>query len=72
MEGRDEIRQALIETVGEQGCGGESCGEADLYYDEEGWKFMMCGFMEPWKLGKTVDEARESLKKYGSMTFGTA
>ena len=73
MEGTYELRQALLETVGEQGCGGETCDEADLFFDEnEGWMFMMCGFMEPWKLGKTAEEARETLKRYGSMGFGVA
>jgi hypothetical protein len=72
MEGPYEIRQALLETVGEQGCGGATCDDADVFYDEEGWKLMMCGFLEPWKLGKTVEEARQSLKEYGSMGFGLA
>ncbi len=73
MDGASEIRQTLLETVGEQGCGGESCDEADLFFDEkEGWMFMMCGFMEPWKLGKTVAEARDNLRRYGSMAFGVA
>lgn len=72
MEGLHEIREALLKTAGEEGCGGESCSEADLFHDDEGWKLMMCGFMEPWKLGKTVEEARQSLKEYRSMGFGIA
>jgi hypothetical protein len=72
MEGLYEIRQAIMETVGERGCGGATCGDADLFYDEEGWKLMMCGFLEPWKLGKTVEDARQSLKEYCSMGFGLA
>ena len=63
------IRAALYETIGEEGCG-VSCEDADLFQDDEGWKVMMCGFMEPWKLGKTVDEARATLKELGSMHFG--
>lgn len=33
---------------------------------------MLCGFMEPWKLGTTVEEAGASLRKLGSMRFGMA
>ena len=31
---------------------------------------MLCGFMEPWKLGTTIDEARATLAELGSMRFG--
>jgi hypothetical protein len=65
-----EIRQALFDILGEEGCG-VSCEEnTDILHDEEGWKLMLCGFMEPWKLGKTVEEAKATLKELGSMGFG--
>jgi hypothetical protein len=69
MEGHSEVRQALFEIVGEEGCG-LSCSEADVFFDEEGWKLMLCGFMEPWKLGLTVEEAKTTLKELGSMAYG--
>jgi hypothetical protein len=72
MEGPYELRKALLDTVGEEGCGGVSCNEAEVFFDEEGWKLMMCGFMEPWKLGKTMEEARQRLREYCAMGFGLA
>jgi hypothetical protein len=38
--------------------------------DDEGWKMMLEGFMEPWKLGQTLEEAKTSLREYGRMGFG--
>ena len=69
MEDRQEIRKTLFEVVGEEGCGA-ACSDAELFCDEEGWKLMMEGFMEPWKIGKTVEEARQTLNELGSMGFG--
>jgi len=69
MEGHGEIRQTLLEIVGEEGCG-MACDEAEVFFDDEGWKLMLCGFMEPWKLGRTVDEARTTLRELGSMGYG--
>ena len=40
------------------------------FFNEEGWKMMLEGFMEPWKLGKTVAEAEAAIKAYASMGFG--
>jgi hypothetical protein len=31
---------------------------------------MLEGFMEPWKLGQSVEEARASIREYASMGFG--
>ena len=44
--------------------------EADIYKDDEGWKMMLEGFMEPWKLGNTAEEAKTSIKEYAKMGFG--
>jgi hypothetical protein len=71
MEDERKIRDTLLDILGEDGCG-MSCVEADITYDEDGWKFMLCGFMEPWKIGRTVDEARATLRELGSMGFGLA
>lgn len=69
MDDRKEIRQALFEVLGEEGCGA-TCDEADIFQDEDGWNLNLCGFMEPWKVGKTVEEVRESVKRLGAMGFG--
>lgn len=31
---------------------------------------MLEGFMEPWKLGQTLEEAKTSLREYAGMSFG--
>jgi hypothetical protein len=69
MSDREEILNALMQTIGQEGCG-VSCQEATLFKDEEGWKMMLEGFMEPWKLGQTVEEAKASIKEYAKMGFG--
>ena len=69
MEENQEIRKTLFEVVGEEGCGA-TCSEAEIFRDEDGWKLMMEGFMEPWKLGETIDEAKKTLKDLGSMGYG--
>ena len=46
--------------------------EATLYKDEEGWQMMREGFMAPWNLGQTVEEAKASIREYASMGFGLA
>ena len=71
MEDREIILNALMDVLGEEGCG-VSCEEATLFQDDEGWKMMLEGFMEPWKLGTTVEEARTSIREYAKMGFGIA
>ena len=72
MDDQREIRDTLLEILGEQGCGITCEDDAGILHDEEGWKLMLCGFMEPWKLGVTVDEASATLKALGSLGFGLA
>lgn len=69
MGEKEEIRNFLMEVIGEEGCG-MACGDADIFVDEDGWKLKMEGFMEPWKIGKSVEEAKESLREYASMRYG--
>ncbi len=70
MDGHRELVDTLLEVMGDEGCG-VSCEEnADIFQDDEGWKLRLCGFMEPWKLGTTVSEARAALTELGSMHFG--
>ena len=69
MSDREKILAALMDVLGEEGCG-ISCEEATIFRDAEGWKMMLEGFMEPWNLGQTVEEAKSSLREYARMGFG--
>ena len=69
MNDKEKIRQILMDTIGEEGCG-VACEEATIFKDDQGWKMMLEGFMEPWKLGQTVEEAKASIKEYAKMGFG--
>jgi len=69
MNDREEIVRFLYDVIGQEGCG-VSCSEAEVFVDEKGWKMMLEGFMEPWYIGKTVEEAKASIKEYASMGFG--
>jgi hypothetical protein len=69
MSDRGEILNFLMEVLGEEGCG-VSCENADVFQDEEGWKMKLEGFMEPWKLGNSVEEAKKSIREYADMRFG--
>jgi hypothetical protein len=69
MEEKAEILKALMEIIGEEGCG-VSCEEAEVFKDEEGWKMFLEGFMEPWYIGKTAEEAKIRIREYASMRFG--
>jgi hypothetical protein len=70
MDGQREIRDRLFQILGEEGCGITCEDDVDIFQDEQGWKLMLCGFMEPWKLGTTIDEAKATLTELGSMRFG--
>ncbi len=69
MSERQEIIDFLMEIIGEEGCG-VSCKAAGIFNDDEGWKMMLEGFMEPWALGRTVAEAKAAIREYASMGFG--
>jgi len=69
MSDREKILMALMDVLGEEGCG-VSCEEATIFRDDEGWKMMLEGFMEPCKLGQTVEEASANIKEYAGMGFG--
>ena len=69
MKARQEILETLMDAIGEEGCG-VSCTEAEVFEDEEGYKIFLESFMEPWFLGKTVEEAKARIREYASMGFG--
>jgi hypothetical protein len=69
MSEREEIREVLTDALGEEGCG-ISCDDAEFFKDEDGWKLMMEGFLEPWSLGETAEEAKARIRELASMRFG--
>ncbi len=69
MTDREIILSELMDVLGEEGCG-VSCEEATIFRDDDGWKMMLEGFMEPWNLGQTVEEAKASIREYAKMGFG--
>jgi hypothetical protein len=69
MSDKGEILETLMNAIGEEGCG-VSCEDAEVFQDEDGWKMKLEGFMEPWKLGGTVEEAKQSVREYARMGFG--
>lgn len=69
MGDRETILSELMDVLGEEGCG-VSCEEATLYHDDEGWKMVLEGFMAPWKLGQTAEEAKATVREYAKMGFG--
>jgi hypothetical protein len=69
MTEREEILNFLMEIIGEEGCG-VACKEAEVFKDRTGWKIFLESFMEPWYIGKTVEEAKSSIREYASMGFG--
>jgi len=71
MTDREELVRYLEELVGKEGCG-VSCEQADIFKDADGWKLKMEGFMGPWRLGESVDDAKTRLKEYASQGFGIA
>lgn len=69
MTDREVILSYLYKVVGEQGCG-VSCEEAEVFWEDETWKLRMEGFMEPWAIGGTVDDAKRTIKELAGMGFG--
>jgi hypothetical protein len=66
---KQQIYDLLYEYVGEGGCAG-SCSDAEIYQENGDWKLFLCGFMEPWSLGKTYVEVEANLREYTSQGFG--
>ena len=69
MNDHEDILATLMQVIGEEGCG-VACEEATIIKDEDGWKMMLEGFMEPWKLGHSVAEAKTRIREYARMGFG--
>ena len=69
MTDKQILLDTLTDVVGEGGCCVACTGE-EIFEDEEGWKMFLDGFMEPWFLGKTVEQARQQIREYATMGFG--
>jgi len=70
MNDKEELIAYLYEIIGTEGCCGATCEEADIFKDPDGWKIFLEGFLEPWNLGSTVEEAKRSIREYAQMGFG--
>lgn len=70
MTKKQEIYDLLYDISGEDGCDG-ACTEAELYEEDGEWKLFLCGFMEPWTVGKTLTEVETNLRHYASPGFGS-
>jgi hypothetical protein len=69
MGDREAVLDVLMQVIGEEGCG-VACEKATVFKDEDGWYFVLEGFMEPWRLGHTPVEAKASIREYARMGFG--
>jgi hypothetical protein len=69
MDDRQKIYDLLYEIVGEGGCAG-ACTDSELYREDGEWKLFLCGFMEPWSLGRTMAEVEANLREYAGQGFG--
>lgn len=66
---KQQIYDLLDDIVGDGGCG-VACSENELFQEDGQWKLNLCGFMEPWPLGKTLEEVEATLRNYASQGFG--
>jgi hypothetical protein len=66
---KQQIYDLLYDIVGEGGCG-VACTEDELYREDGEWKLNLCGFMEPWTLGKNLEEVETTLRDYANQGFG--
>ena len=66
---KQQIYDLFLEIVGEGGCAG-ACTESDIYQQDGEWNMFLCGFMEPWPLGRTAAEVETRLREYAGQGFG--
>lgn len=66
---RQQIHDLLYSIVGEGSCAG-ACTDAEIYQEDGEWKLFLCGFMEPWSLGKNLAEVELKLWEYTNEVFG--
>jgi len=68
-EEKQKIHDMMYDIIGEDACEG-TCTDSDLYQEDGEWKLFLCGFMEPWRLGKTLAEVETSLRRHAGPGFG--
>ena len=66
---KQQIYDLLYSIVGEGSCAG-ACTDAEIFNEDGEWKLFLCGFMEPWPLGKTLAQVEASLWEYAGQVFG--
>ena len=66
---KQRIFDLVSEVVGEGGCGA-ACTESEIYQENGEWQLFLCGFLEPWPLGQTLEEVEASLREYTSKGLG--
>jgi hypothetical protein len=71
MDAQAELIAYLRQVVEEEECC-VTCSEDNIFWEDGAWKLQLAGFLEPWPLGETVDEAKAKLKEYASMKFGSS
>jgi hypothetical protein len=69
IDEKQQIYDLLYEIVGEGGCG-VSCTDAEIYQEDGEWKLYLCGFMEPWPVGRTLAEVEANLREYAGQAAG--
>lgn len=69
MDSTSEIYDLLYDIVGEGGCAG-ACSTSELYEEDGEWKLFLCGFMEPWSLGSSLEEVKQNLQEFADAGFG--
>ncbi len=66
---KQRIFDLVYEIVGEEGCG-SACTASEIFQENGEWKLFLCGFLEPWPLGRTFEEVESRLKEYTDQGFG--
>jgi hypothetical protein len=70
MDEKKELIAYLYEILGDEGCCMGACSGNEIYKDDNGWNLFLEGFMEPWRLGRTMVDAKKSIREYARMGFG--
>ena len=66
---KHQIVDLIYEIFGEDGCG-SACTDSEVFQEDGEWKLFLCGFLEPWALGQTLEEVEASMRAYAGPGFG--
>ncbi len=64
-----KICDLVSEIVGEEGCGA-ACTDSEIYQENGARPIFLCGFLEPWPLGQTLEEVEANLQEYTDQGLG--